>query len=334
MLALLAAALLAGFAELVLHGMIDVDFNYAIIGYLFWMLVAFGAMVRPLEIRSVTAINAWKWEPQNRWFWWTLLPFSLVMMLYGGSYVYANLQLDQATSQLGAPAVALQHVDAANRVAPYLTDLKMTEGSLYQRYYERNGDPVIQALVQKAYQELAEISPDNALLLMTAGQKLVEQGKPLEGTAMIQRAWQNAPYRAEIAEQYMVFSTQIGEALQKEQKDRAKVYFQGTINAYQEVQRRVEGFKDLPSLLKLERPYAITTSMSLHSAESALLTGQYELADQWAGAALKDKQLKADKKAILNAIKALALEKQGKADAKLLKDASVKKQYDRLKSLL
>ncbi|MGB8953752.1 MAG: O-antigen ligase family protein, partial [Tumebacillaceae bacterium] len=330
----LASALLAGFLELVLHGMIDVDFNYAIIGYLFWLLVALSAMARPLETQSVTAMNAWKWAPRNRWFWWTLLPFSLLIMLYSGSYVYATHQVDLATTQFGDPPVALQYVDAAKRVAPYLADVKTLEANLDQMYYQRNQDSMIQVYVQQSYEELANISPDNALLLVKAGQGLAENGKPLQGSDLIKRAWQDAPYRAEIAEQYMTFSAQIGEALlQQGQKERAKGYFQETLATYQQVESRVQGLQELPSLLKPERPYAITSPMYQYAAESALFTGQYPLAEQWAGEALMDAKLTQDSKATVTAIRALALEKQGKVDAKLLQDPKVKSQYDRLKSL-
>ena len=333
---LILAALFAAFLEVVVHALVDVDFNYGVISYLFWILVALAALRQPVALEVPNSINSWKWNPKNRWVWWVVSTATLVVALFNGTFVYAQYHLEQAKSQLGNASMAYAHLDKAVAWAPYVQDVKGLLNELDIRYYERTKDPVILQLIQNRLLSLPKLAPNSADLLGKTGQDLYKYEKVLQANELLKQAWADAPYRSELADQYMIISTQIGEALQKDQKDRAKGYFQETLNTYQLVQQRIAGFQYLSHVLKPERPYAITPQMNEQAAESALFLQRFADAERFATEALKTPQSNIGK---MKAVLLLAQQKQNKPIdpqrySTELADQTVAAAYKKLNSLL
>lgn len=280
-------ALLAGFLELTLHAFIDVDFDYAVMGYLFWLFAAVAASGRPVELAYQTDMNAWNWSPKNRWFWWTGSALALAVAVFGSTYVYAQHHVEASKANLGYPAAALDHLDKALSAAPYLAEARSISVSLHERYYQRSEHEVIRSQIHETLLEIPAVVPESADMLAKAGQSLVDHQKSLEGYELIKQAWQKAPYRIEMAEQHALYGQQFGMALRPDDPERAKLFFQDAVNTYEEVQRRIEGFQDLPPVLHLERPYELTPMLSEAAALSAYYLGDYEKAERWAAQAVQ-----------------------------------------------
>jgi hypothetical protein len=285
--ALISTVMLGGLLALVGHSLIDVDFSYAVFGYLFWMLVAVAANRQPLSLKVPSFMGKMNWKPRNRWIWWAGALLSLVVAGFSGSYVYADSLVKQAKEEAKEPEVALKTLDKAVKIAPYMPGVHSMQAELEERIFTQTNNPMYRSNVQFRLQKLPALT-EQPELLIRVGQKLVKHQKTMEGYALVKQAWQNAPYYAEYGEQFIIYAVQIGNALvEQKHPEQAREYYQDAIRTHEEILERIEGFKDLPSVLFLERKYEVTPRMKEFLSIAYYRLDQFAKAEQLATEALQ-----------------------------------------------
>jgi O-antigen ligase len=307
--ALLSTVMLGGLVALIGHALIDVDFSYAVMGYLFWLLVALAANRQPLQLKVPGFMAAMNWQPKNRWVWWLGALMALSIAIFDSTYVYADSQVQKAKAEAEEPEVALKRLDKVDGLAPYMTSIHGLQAELEEKVFAKTNNPMYRSNVVFRLQKLSELSEKPELLLRT-GQKLVKHQKTLEGYALVKQAWQNGPYYAEFAEQFIIYAVQIGEALtEQKHPEKAKEFYQDALNTHEELKRRIEGLKELPPVLHLERPYEVNPRMKEYLAIAYYRLGQYPVVEQLTAEAKGGPNVSVER---LNALLLAAQLKQGK----------------------
>jgi hypothetical protein len=163
-------------------------------------------------------------------------------------------------------------------------------------------------------------------------------GDGQKAVVLLRSSRENGVYHIQYPEQYLVFTDLIGTQLYYKDKNRAKEYLQDTMNTYHDVEKRIEGFKFLPSPLRPEYPYELTPSMRLHAAEAAYYLGQWNEANRLIEPILTMKKIQPQDALKAKALFAAIQGKLGRpVDTGILQDIQKDKQveyyYDRMKKL-
>jgi hypothetical protein len=88
---------------------------------------------------------------------------------------------------------------------------------------------------------------------------------------LAKKAFAVAPYTMVYPEQYMLYAHSAGTQLLLKKPESGRQYEEDVYETFENVTKRIEGFKNLPPVLKLEREYEITPLMRLVAAEAAFI---------------------------------------------------------------
>ena len=259
---------------LLAHASLDFDFWFGSISFLFWGLLALLAPTVTFVFRKkniMSAISREKLEG-TRWAFYVLLLISVIPLVILIAGYYENTLNEQAADlkRRGFAQVALKKMNAATTLASYRPNYWLTVAELEEEVAKRTGKAVSPNMLGAA-KKATEVAPKNPVILIKASKYYAKYNEGLTAVDLAKKAFEVAPYTMVYPEQYMLYSHSAGTQLLLKKPESGRQYEQDVYETFENVTKRIEGFKNLPPVLKLEREYEITPLMRLVAAEAAFI---------------------------------------------------------------
>jgi hypothetical protein len=316
---LITDGLVISLLGLLAHGAIDFDFSYGTINFLMWALIAL--LLPQLTIQQENILARRVQVPAFQKVLTALgIMFSVVISVAACGFLLSDHYMKKANANKKEPEVALDAAKNAVAFAPYRASAWLTQAQFEEMMYKKNNKDSLKKNINSSAQNAALIAAHDPEILRQAGLLMGTYGDGLQAVEDLKNSWENGRYHIQYPEQYMVYTDVLGTQLYQKDKNKAKNYFQETLNTYHDVEQRIANFKNLPSVLKPEYPYDLTPSMHLYAGESAFYLEHYDEAKRVLEPMLTMQGVNEQDKMKAKVILAVIQEKQGKFFDKRLLD--------------
>ncbi|GIM45668.1 hypothetical protein DNHGIG_12170 [Collibacillus ludicampi] len=272
---LITDGLIISLLGLLAHGAIDFDFSYGTINFLMWLLIAL--LLPKLSIQQENILARHVHVPAFQKGLTVLgVMFSVVISVVACGFLLSDHYMKKANANEKDPEVALNAAENAVALAPYRASAWLTQARFDEMMYKKNNKESLKKDINSSAQNAASIASHDPEILRQAGLLIGSYGDGLQAVDVLKKSWENGRYHIQYPEQYMVYTDVLGTQLYQKDKNKAKNFFQETLNTYHDIEQRIANFKNLPPVLKPEYPYDLTPAMHLYAGESAFYLGQYD----------------------------------------------------------
>ncbi|UOF91488.1 O-antigen ligase family protein [Fodinisporobacter ferrooxydans] len=257
---------------MVLHSAIDFDMSYGLMNFLFWGMMVVG--VQNIKIAQTgNALRAQPLRASTVVYYCIGIAATGLCLLVSVTAFAANHYYSFLNATKGNPNTSLMMVDNASSLASYNSQYALAEAQINDQVYGMTKKVTYGQNAIKYAEKAAALAPNDPSTLMQASQILYKYGQANLALQNSEKAYQNGIFGSKYAEQYMIYlAFQSEENLKKDPK-LAKQDEQKLLDAWQQVQKRMDFVNHLPKSMPPEVPFSITDQMKLRAAEGYLMSG-------------------------------------------------------------
>lgn len=273
---LIYLTILFGGMALVGHALIDFDMAYGTMNFLLWSLMALA--VGSLTVNTPSSIQQTlsREKIKSRVFYGISM-VAVVGLVGTSGYLISDKLLKAATKKGINAKEGLQKVETGIVLAPYRADLWLAKAQLsVMEPVEESKEKERNVSILKSASRVASLAPKDPEVLLIAAGYSAKHGGGLKAVELFRKAWESGKFHMQALESYISVSQSAGEQLYGKNNSEAKRQFENGWAAYQDAEKKIQGFADLPKILHLEYKYELTPSIRLNAARCAYYLGKYD----------------------------------------------------------